>query len=357
MAAHEAVGDGEVEDDLGRAAVEPGGCRPVADEDGQRRLGAAVEERRHLVAALDRRGVPTRTAASSAVTAASGASSRSSRSKSPFLAAAMKASTTSQSAKRSSGRGWVTLARAREASLRAATGVVSRTAAMVGNSKPKLSWSTKATRSRGESRSSTTCRARPTVSASATSSAGSSRGRPRARRRRRGRGCGSAAGRGRAGWSRSSARPEGSRSRASGRVQPQPRLLHDVLGLGVVAEHPARDPHQSWSLGLEHVRLVHGVHPFTLLRHPTDARGRPGVTARRKRGRSGAGPVRRLVRCSRWYGGAGSRLTRGRSVRDPGDTPGAGVVFRRQMHGGPRGSAVTSEGEAWATGTFCAATR
>jgi hypothetical protein len=33
--------------------------------------------------------------------------------------------------------------------LRAAAGVVSRTAAIVGNSKPKLSWSTKATRSRG----------------------------------------------------------------------------------------------------------------------------------------------------------------------------------------------------------------
>jgi len=118
-------------------------------------------------------GVPTSTAASSAATAASGASSRSNRSKSAFLAAAMKASTTSQSAKRSSRWGWVTLARAREASLRAAAGVVSRTAAIVGNSKPKLSWSTKATRSRGESRSSTTCRARPTVSASATSAAGS----------------------------------------------------------------------------------------------------------------------------------------------------------------------------------------
>ena len=39
----------------------------------------------------------------------------------------MKASTTSQSARRSSGWGWVTLARAREASLRAAAGVVSRT--------------------------------------------------------------------------------------------------------------------------------------------------------------------------------------------------------------------------------------
>src|SRR5664279_2466610 len=72
------------------------------------------------------RGVPTRTAASSAVTTASGARSRNNRSKSPFLAAAMKASTTSQSARWSSGWGWVTLARAREASLRAAAGVVSR---------------------------------------------------------------------------------------------------------------------------------------------------------------------------------------------------------------------------------------
>ncbi len=51
----------------------------------------------------------------------------------------MKASTTSQSARASSGRGWVTFARAREAILRAAAGVVSRTDAIVGNSKPKLS--------------------------------------------------------------------------------------------------------------------------------------------------------------------------------------------------------------------------
>jgi len=29
--------------------------------------------------------------------------------------------------------------------------------------------------------------------------------------------------------------------RGVGPVQPQPRLLHDVLGLGVVAEHPASD--------------------------------------------------------------------------------------------------------------------
>ena len=51
------------------------------------------------------RGVPTRTAASSAVTVASGASSRSNRSNSPSLAAAMKASTTSQSASWSSACG------------------------------------------------------------------------------------------------------------------------------------------------------------------------------------------------------------------------------------------------------------
>lgn len=44
---------------------------------------------------------------------------------------------------------------------------------MVANSKPKLSWSTQATRSAGVSRSSTTASAMLTVSASATSSAGS----------------------------------------------------------------------------------------------------------------------------------------------------------------------------------------
>ena len=110
-------------------------------------MGGAVEEGGHLPPAVDRFGVPARTAASSAVTAASGARSCTRRLKSPSLAAAMNASTTSQSASWSSGVGWRTLARAREASLRAATGVVSRTAAIVGNSKPKLSCSTNATRS------------------------------------------------------------------------------------------------------------------------------------------------------------------------------------------------------------------
>ena len=50
---HEAVADGEVEDDLAGAEMEPGGAWPLADEDRQRGLGAAVEERRHLVAPLD----------------------------------------------------------------------------------------------------------------------------------------------------------------------------------------------------------------------------------------------------------------------------------------------------------------
>ena len=60
---------------------------------------------------------------------------------------------------------------ARDASLRAATDVVSRTAAIVENSKPKLSCRTNATRSWAERRSSTAWRATPTVSAIATSSA------------------------------------------------------------------------------------------------------------------------------------------------------------------------------------------
>ena len=68
-------------------------------------------------------------------------------------------------------------------------------------------------------------------------------------------------------------------------VQPQPRLLHDVLGLGVVAEHPARDRDQAWSFSLEHVRLVHGLHPSTSAPHPPDARAGPGVTALGERAR------------------------------------------------------------------------
>ena len=50
---HEAAVDGEVEDDLGRAEVEPGGTGAVTDEDRERGRCAAVEERRHLVAARD----------------------------------------------------------------------------------------------------------------------------------------------------------------------------------------------------------------------------------------------------------------------------------------------------------------
>jgi hypothetical protein len=85
----------------------------------------------------------------------------------------MNASTISQSASASSGVAGRTLARAREAILRAATGVVSSIEAIESKSTPKLSCSTKATRSAGVRRSSTTCNAMPTVSASTTSSAGS----------------------------------------------------------------------------------------------------------------------------------------------------------------------------------------
>ena len=69
--------------------------------------------------------------------------------------------------------GAATFARAREASLRAAAGLVSSRSAIIGNSKPKLSWSTKATRSLGVSRSRTTWRATATVSARTEWAAGS----------------------------------------------------------------------------------------------------------------------------------------------------------------------------------------
>jgi hypothetical protein len=51
--------------------------------------------------------------------------------------------------------------------------------------------------------------------------------------------------------------------------------LHDVLGLGVVTDYPARDPYQARSFGLEHVRLVHGATPSAQLVTPlTPEQGR-----------------------------------------------------------------------------------
>lgn len=47
-----------------------------------------------------------------------------------------------------------------------------------------------------------------------------------------------------------------------GAVQPQPGLLHDVLGLARVAEHPARHGHQAWAFGLELLGPVHDTHPL-----------------------------------------------------------------------------------------------
>jgi hypothetical protein len=61
-------------------------------------------------------------------------------------------------------------------------------------------------------------------------------------------------------------------------MQAQPRLLHHVLGLDVVAEHPARDPHQARSFCLEQLRLIHGFNPSTSIGHPPDARARRSVT-------------------------------------------------------------------------------
>jgi hypothetical protein len=52
-------------------------------------------------------------------------------------------------------------------------------------------------------------------------------------------------------------------------MQPQPRLLHHVLGLGVVTEHPARKPDEARSFSLEQVSLVHVSHPPTYAGHPT----------------------------------------------------------------------------------------
>jgi len=198
--------------------MEPRGPRAVADEDRQSGRCSPVEERGN-------------TAAASPTMSASGASNSSSRVKSPPRAAAMKESTISHRAKWSVGVGWPVLLRAREASLRAVTLVVSSTWAMVSKSKPKLSCSTKATRSLGVSRSSRTCSAMPTASANARSSAGSG-ATPGTSMAAWGWGCERAVGPGTAVRSRSSARRGGSRSRQSNdgvgsmpaAPRPRPRL-------------------------------------------------------------------------------------------------------------------------------------
>ncbi len=45
-----------------------------------------------------------------------------------------------------------------------------------------------------------------------------------------------------------------------GALQAQPRLLHDVLSLDVVVEHPSRETHQARPFGLEGGDLIHGGH-------------------------------------------------------------------------------------------------
>ena len=154
-------------------------------------------------------------------------------------------------------QGCLTFARARDASLRAATGVVSRMLAIVLNSKPKLSCRTKATRSCGERRSSTAWRAMPTVSASTTSSAGSGAWSTSGS---------SAWGTGRVGLQPIQTQPGRHGGEPGGQVldlrvralHAQPRLLDEILGLDAVADHARRQAHQPWTLGLEGVGLVHG---------------------------------------------------------------------------------------------------
>jgi hypothetical protein len=52
--------------------------------------------------------------------------------------------------------------------------------------------------------------------------------------------------------------------RVVGTGEPQPRLLHGIVGLGERAEHPVRDGAQAIALGVEslgqHITLVHPAH-------------------------------------------------------------------------------------------------
>ena len=122
-----------------------------------------------------------------------------------------------------------------------------RSAAMSSKGTANMSCSTKASRSAGASVSSTTSSASPTESASSASCSGSmpssgltiGSGTCAVERLLAAASGGSAACRGTPGRRRSSASRRGSRcSSASARLEPQPRLLHGVVGLGERAEHP-----------------------------------------------------------------------------------------------------------------------
>src|SRR5690606_7164636 len=68
---------------------------------------------------------------------------------------------------------------------------------------------------------------------------------------------------------------------AAGAAEPQPRLLHGVVGLGERPQHPVRDRLQLRAVLFEplgqKVALVHPV-PFVRLGHTTDGTGAPDVT-------------------------------------------------------------------------------
>ena len=51
-------------------------------------------------------------------------------------------------------------------------------------------------------------------------------------------------------------------------VQPDPGLLHDVLGLRGVVQHPGSEALQPWALGLEGTGVLHSALPSTLAPSP-----------------------------------------------------------------------------------------
>jgi hypothetical protein len=63
-----------------------------------------------------------------------------------------------------------------------------------------------------------------------------------------------------------------------GAAEPQPRLLHGIVGLGGRAEHPQRDGAQVWAVLLEHVVVGHRS---PSVRHRCDGSERAEVTVLR----------------------------------------------------------------------------
>ena len=175
--------------------------------------------------------------------------------------------------------------RARLASCRAAAGVRPTIAAISSNGKSNMSCSTKASRSAGSSVSSTTSSASPTESASCASSSGFVAGSIAAAVSSAGFSVERFLAARLAGAQHVEAHARDHRREPSAEVvdvvgfgarEPQPCLLHRVLGLAERAQHPVGHTPQVSAMGLESLRqpVVSVAHPFRYMHRPMTCRSR-----------------------------------------------------------------------------------